>query len=91
MGICSSCLGRGRRDDYEEINGRDDERLLFDDPNAITGYGSFDQHPVQEDHETQREMESLQRVVAKTAQYVCPLLLLRCPSNRSPTVLTCES
>jgi hypothetical protein len=47
---------------------QDDERLLFDDPSAIAGYGSFgNQNPAQDDSETQREMESLQRVVAKTA------------------------
>ena len=38
-------------------------------------YGSFD-HPHmmgQEDpHEAQREIEALQRVVARTSEYVCP-------------------
>ncbi|KAL2133839.1 hypothetical protein VTI74DRAFT_1562 [Chaetomium olivicolor] len=66
MGNCSSCLGNRRRDDYEED---DEAQHLFDDPNNIH-YGSFDQQHMmgQEDpQEVQREIEALQRVVARTS------------------------
>lgn len=53
----------------------EDWRLLPDDPNSVH-YGSFnDQNMnVQEDPlEVQRENEALQRVVARTSEYVaCP-------------------
>jgi len=66
MGICSSCLGNRRRDEYDED---DEAQHLFDDPNSLH-YGSFDQQHMmgQEDpQEVQREIEALQRVVARTS------------------------
>ncbi|KXX83062.1 hypothetical protein MMYC01_200469 [Madurella mycetomatis] len=66
MGNCSSCLGNRRRDDYDED---DEAQHLFDDPNNMH-YGSFDQQHMmgQEDpQEVQREIEALQRVVARTS------------------------
>ncbi|KAK4156555.1 hypothetical protein C8A00DRAFT_40956 [Chaetomidium leptoderma] len=67
MGNCSSCLGNRRRDEYDEQD--DEARNLFDDPNNLH-YGSFDQQHMmsQEDpQEVQREIEALQRVVARTS------------------------
>ncbi|KAL2015548.1 hypothetical protein VTK56DRAFT_5240 [Thermocarpiscus australiensis] len=66
MGNCSSCLAYRRRDDYDED---DEAQRLFDDPNNMH-YGSFDQQHMmgQEDpQEVQREIEALQRVVARTS------------------------
>lgn len=66
MGNCSSCLGNRRRDEYDED---DEAQHLFDDPNSLH-YGSFDQQHMmgQEDpQEVQREIEALQRVVARTS------------------------
>jgi len=67
MGNCSSCLGSRRRDDYDE---EDEAQHLFDDPNGMH-YGSFEdqqQMMSQEDpQEVQREIEALNRVVARTA------------------------
>ncbi|KAK3315801.1 late endosomal/lysosomal adaptor and MAPK and MTOR activator-domain-containing protein [Apodospora peruviana] len=66
MGNCSSCLGDRRRDVYDED---DEAQHLFDDPNNMH-YGSFDQQHMmgQEDpQEVQREIEALQRVVARTS------------------------
>ncbi|KAL7622149.1 hypothetical protein AAE478_007651 [Parahypoxylon ruwenzoriense] len=68
MGICSSCLGGRRRDSYDED---DVSRLLFDDPNNLQ-YGSFGDHnlnPQADPLESQREVEALQRVVARTSKY----------------------
>jgi hypothetical protein len=67
MGNCSSCLGNRRRDQYDEEE--DEAQHLFDDPNNLL-YGSFDQQHMmgQEDpQEVQREIEALQRVVARTS------------------------
>ncbi|KAL2141632.1 hypothetical protein VTI28DRAFT_2126 [Corynascus sepedonium] len=69
MGNCSSCLGnRRRRDEFDEEE--DESQHLFDDPNNLH-YGSFDQQHMmmgQEDpQEVQREIEALQRVVARTS------------------------
>ncbi|KAL2177519.1 late endosomal/lysosomal adaptor and MAPK and MTOR activator-domain-containing protein [Thermothelomyces heterothallicus CBS 202.75] len=67
MGNCSSCLGNRRRDEYDEEE--DEAQHLFDDPNNLH-YGSFDQQHMmgQEDpQEAQREIEALQRVVARTS------------------------
>jgi len=51
----------------------DESQHLFDDPNNLH-YGSFDQQHMmmgQEDpQEVQREIEALQRVVARTSEYV---------------------
>lgn len=66
MGNCSSCIGDRRRDVYDED---DEAQHLFDDPNNLH-YGSFDQQHMtgQEDpQEVQREIEALQRVVARTS------------------------
>ncbi|KAJ4288713.1 hypothetical protein N0V88_007247 [Collariella sp. IMI 366227] len=71
MGICFSCLGNRRRDNYDE---EDEAQHLFDDPNSLH-YGSFDQQHMmsQEDpEEVQREIEALQRVVARTSEYKAP-------------------
>ncbi|KAI0112556.1 hypothetical protein GGR51DRAFT_507464 [Nemania sp. FL0031] len=64
MGVCASCLGRRRSDSIDE----DDVRLLFDDPNSIQ-YGSFSEHHLNQGDplESQREVEALRRVVARTA------------------------
>ncbi|KAK3940451.1 late endosomal/lysosomal adaptor and MAPK and MTOR activator-domain-containing protein [Diplogelasinospora grovesii] len=67
MGNCSSCLGNRRPSQvYDE---EDEAQHLFDDPNNMQ-YGSFDQSHMtgQEDpQEVQREIEALQRVVARTS------------------------
>ncbi|KAI2780413.1 late endosomal/lysosomal adaptor and MAPK and MTOR activator-domain-containing protein [Daldinia loculata] len=66
MGICASCLGHRRRDSYDED---DVSRLLFDDPNNLQ-YGSFGEHNLNaqaDPLESQREVEALQRVVARTS------------------------
>ncbi|KAI1194048.1 late endosomal/lysosomal adaptor and MAPK and MTOR activator-domain-containing protein [Nemania serpens] len=66
MGICASCLGRRRSDSIDED---DVSRLLFDDPNSLH-YGSFSEHNLNtqgDPLESQREVEALQRVVARTA------------------------
>ncbi|KAI2609657.1 late endosomal/lysosomal adaptor and MAPK and MTOR activator-domain-containing protein [Hypoxylon fragiforme] len=66
MGICASCLGRRRRDSYDED---DVSRLLFDETNNLQ-YGSFGEHnlnPQADPLESQREVEALQRVVARTS------------------------
>ncbi|KAK0629306.1 late endosomal/lysosomal adaptor and MAPK and MTOR activator-domain-containing protein [Bombardia bombarda] len=65
MGNCSSCLGDRRRDVIED---EDEAQHLFDETNIH--YGSFDQQHMmgQEDpQEVQREIEALQRVVARTS------------------------
>ncbi|KAI0176565.1 hypothetical protein GGR52DRAFT_541622 [Hypoxylon sp. FL1284] len=77
MGICASCLGRRRRDSYDED---DVSRLLFDDPTNIQ-YGSFGDHNLNaqaDPLESQREVEALQRVVARTSKYA-PLYLATQP------------
>ncbi|KAI8945179.1 late endosomal/lysosomal adaptor and MAPK and MTOR activator-domain-containing protein [Xylaria longipes] len=66
MGICASCLGRRRNDSIDED---DVSRLLFDDPNNLQ-YGSFAEHNLNSQGdplESQREVEALQRVVARTS------------------------
>ncbi|KAK1828074.1 late endosomal/lysosomal adaptor and MAPK and MTOR activator-domain-containing protein [Podospora conica] len=66
MGNCTSCLGYRRR---ESIDEEDEAQNLFGDPASIN-YGSFDQQhmPTHEDpQEVQREIEALQRVVARTS------------------------
>ncbi|KAI1116553.1 late endosomal/lysosomal adaptor and MAPK and MTOR activator-domain-containing protein [Nemania sp. NC0429] len=66
MGVCASCLGRRRSDSIDED---DVSRLLFDDPNGLH-YGSFSDHNLSSQGdplESQREVEALQRVVARTA------------------------
>ncbi|KAI8631224.1 late endosomal/lysosomal adaptor and MAPK and MTOR activator-domain-containing protein [Xylariaceae sp. FL1651] len=66
MGICASCLGRQRNDSIDED---DVSRLLFDDPNNMH-YGSFGEHNLNSQAdplESQREVEALQRVVARTS------------------------
>lgn len=54
------------------LNQDDEAQHLFDDPNNMH-YGSFDQQHMagQEDpQEVQREIEALQRVVARTSEYI---------------------
>ncbi|KUI73550.1 hypothetical protein VM1G_09122 [Cytospora mali] len=66
MGICASCLGHRRRYSVAED---EESRLLFDDPDSIH-YGSFGEQQMtgQNDPlEAQREIEALQRVVARTS------------------------
>ncbi|KAK4238116.1 late endosomal/lysosomal adaptor and MAPK and MTOR activator-domain-containing protein [Achaetomium macrosporum] len=66
MGNCSSCLGSRRHDDYDED---DEAQHLFEDSSNMH-YGSFGQQHMmgQEDpQEAQREIEALQRVVARTS------------------------
>lgn len=66
MGVCASCLGRRRSDSLDED---DVSRLLFDDPNNMQ-YGSFAEHNANSQAdplESQREVEALQRVVARTS------------------------
>ncbi|PSR99167.1 hypothetical protein BD289DRAFT_58513 [Coniella lustricola] len=65
MGVCASCLGGRRRDSVQE----DEEAPLFDDANAMQ-YGSFGDQQMTGQHdpmEAQREIEALQRVVARTS------------------------
>ncbi|KAK3693221.1 late endosomal/lysosomal adaptor and MAPK and MTOR activator-domain-containing protein [Podospora appendiculata] len=67
MGNCFSCFGGERRRD--DIDEEDEAQHLFDDPSNLH-YGSFDQQHMmgQEDpQEVQREIEALQRVVARTS------------------------
>ncbi|KAL1858144.1 hypothetical protein VTK73DRAFT_7920 [Phialemonium thermophilum] len=68
MGNCSSCLGGNRsRDDYDVD---DESRLLFDDPNGLH-YGSIGEQQMtghEDPQEVQREIEALQRVVARTSE-----------------------
>ncbi|KAI0193099.1 late endosomal/lysosomal adaptor and MAPK and MTOR activator-domain-containing protein [Astrocystis sublimbata] len=66
MGVCASCLGRRRSDSVDED---DVSRLLFDDPNHMQ-YGSFAENNINSQGdplESQREVEALQRVVARTS------------------------
>lgn len=66
MGACASCLGRARQDAYDE---EDESRLLLDDPSSFQ-YGSFGEQNANahtDPLESQRELEALQKVVAKTS------------------------
>ncbi len=58
-----------------DVSAQEDEsRLLFDDPNGMH-YGSFGEQQIngQDDPlEVQREIEALQRVVARTSEYLSP-------------------
>ncbi|KAH8164950.1 hypothetical protein CIB48_g3293 [Xylaria polymorpha] len=84
MGICASCLGRRRSDSIDED---DVSRLLFDDPNNLQ-YGSFADHNLNaqgDPLESQREVEALQRVVARTSKYATRISRdLVEPSTNSP-------
>ncbi|KJZ73793.1 hypothetical protein HIM_06911 [Hirsutella minnesotensis 3608] len=66
MGACSSCLGRRRKDTYDE---GEENRLLYEDGNGMQ-YGSFGDAAGDDTLEAQRETEALQRVVAKTSKSV---------------------
>ncbi|KAH8902064.1 hypothetical protein BR93DRAFT_363643 [Coniochaeta sp. PMI_546] len=82
MGNCASCLGSRRRDSYDED---DESRLLFDDANGMH-YGSFGEQQVngQEDpQETQREIEALQRVVARTSDNMVDIYEIA-PQDKDP-------
>ncbi|RWA12167.1 hypothetical protein EKO27_g2927 [Xylaria grammica] len=72
MGICASCLGRQRNDSIDED---DVARLLSDDSNYMQ-YGSFAEHNLNSQAdplESQREVEALQRIVARTSKYAIHL------------------
>ncbi|KAJ3567236.1 hypothetical protein NPX13_g6843 [Xylaria arbuscula] len=69
MGVCASCLGRRRNDSIDED---DVSRLLFDDPNHIQ-YNTFGDHNLNSEAdplESQREVEALQRIVARTSNHL---------------------
>ncbi|KAF9773301.1 hypothetical protein IL306_008939 [Fusarium sp. DS 682] len=69
MGACASCLGRGDANTYDE---EEENRLLYDDANGMQ-YGSFGDQAINGENDTleaQRENEALQRVIAKTSEYV---------------------
>lgn len=70
MGICASCLPGSRRRDslVEEDFGQQQSPLLFSVPNGMH-YGSFAEPQMAQDDtsEAQREIEALQRVVARTS------------------------
>lgn len=58
--------------DIDYFKQDDVSRLLFDDPNNLQ-YGSFGEHNMNSQAdplESQREVEALQRVVARTSKYV---------------------
>ncbi|CAP67006.1 uncharacterized protein PODANS_4_5160 [Podospora anserina S mat+] len=79
MGNCASCLGSRRRDDYDED---DEAQHLFDDPNNLQ-YGSFEQQQMmgpEDPQEVQREIEALQRVVARTSDNMVDIYDIA-PSN----------
>ncbi|KAL8399511.1 hypothetical protein RB594_000047 [Gaeumannomyces avenae] len=80
MGACSSCLG-GQRQEFEED---DESRLLFDDPNGLH-YGSFQQQMTGQDDqlEAQREIEALQRVVARTSDNMVDIFEIA-PQDEAP-------
>ncbi|KAF5628244.1 uncharacterized protein FTJAE_8861 [Fusarium tjaetaba] len=66
MGACASCLGRGDGNNYDE---EEENRLLYDDANGMQ-YGSFGDQAINGENDTleaQRELEALQRVIAKTS------------------------
>ncbi|KAF4998334.1 hypothetical protein FGRMN_3214 [Fusarium graminum] len=78
MGACASCLGRGDGNTYDEASANDlfnkeeENRLLYDDANGMQ-YGSFGDQAINGENDTlesQRENEALQRVIAKTSEYV---------------------
>jgi len=81
MGICSSCLGRDRRDGSSEED--EGSRLLFDDPHA-TQYGTFGDQTagvVPEDpQDVQRETEALQKIVALTSSHLVDIFAMA-PQN----------
>ncbi|KUI54083.1 hypothetical protein VP1G_01469 [Cytospora mali] len=69
MGICASCLGSRRRDSVTEEDFAPTSPLLFSVPNGMH-YGSFAEPQMAQQNdtsETQREIEALQRVVARTS------------------------
>ncbi|CAG7566307.1 unnamed protein product [Fusarium equiseti] len=69
MGACASCLGKGDANTYDE---EEESRLLYDEANGMQ-YGSFGDQAINGENDTleaQRENEALQRVIAKTSEYV---------------------
>jgi len=87
MGICSSCLGRDRRDGSSDED--EGSRLLFDDPHS-TQYGTFGDQPtgvVQEDpQDVQRETEALQKIVALTSSHLVDIFaMVPQTSQRGPS------
>jgi hypothetical protein len=79
VSLCAAGYGRS----LTALCQDEESRLLFDDPNNLH-YGSFSDQPIngQEDAvEIQRENEALQRVVAKTSEYVADTIA---SSRRDP-------
>lgn len=74
MGICASCLGRRRLDDYDNPQ-NDEAQRLFGDSDEFQ-YGSFEQQQgqqqaAQEDpEEERRENDALTKVVERTSQHM---------------------
>ncbi|KAI1420331.1 late endosomal/lysosomal adaptor and MAPK and MTOR activator-domain-containing protein [Xylaria sp. FL1777] len=86
MGICASCLGRQRNDSIDED---DVSRLLFDDPNHMQ-YGSFAEHNLNSQAdplESQREVEALQRIVARTSNNLVDVFEIT-PQRAHPTIFS---
>ncbi|KAK0744405.1 hypothetical protein B0T21DRAFT_88085 [Apiosordaria backusii] len=82
MGNCTSCLGSRRRDDYDED---DEAQHLFDDANNLQ-YGSFEQQQImgpEDPQEVQREIEALQRVVARTSDNMVDIYDIVPDNNRA--------
>ncbi|POS80332.1 hypothetical protein DHEL01_v201285 [Diaporthe helianthi] len=80
MGNCASCLGQRRRDSVVED---EESRLLFDDPNGIH-YGSFGEQQMtsqSDPMEAQREIEALQRVVARTSDNMVDIFEIAPPKD----------
>lgn len=89
MGACSSCLGRGPQEAYDED---DESRLLLDDPSSFQ-YGSFGDQGMnaQSDPlESQREAEALQKVVARTSNNLVDIFEITPQETQDahPTVLS---
>ncbi|OAA57098.1 hypothetical protein SPI_07479 [Niveomyces insectorum RCEF 264] len=86
MGNCSSCIGGERKSVYEED---DDSRLLFGDADGAH-YGSFGEPTLssQDDaQEVQRELEALQRIVARTSNNMVDVFEI-VPQGSNPPAIT---
>ncbi|KAI0026025.1 late endosomal/lysosomal adaptor and MAPK and MTOR activator-domain-containing protein [Xylariomycetidae sp. FL0641] len=83
MGVCTSCLRTRQNESYDED---DVSRLLLDDPNNIQ-YGSFGEHHMNaqaDPLESQREVEALQRVVARTSNNLVDVFEIAPPEPQRP-------
>lgn len=79
MGICASCLGSRNKDVFDE---EEESPLYIDDGNNIH-YGSFNDPHIHDDPvESQREIEALQRVVARTSDNMVDIFEVTPQSNR---------